>query len=536
MNLSLRQQVQQGPGPRAFNSVGWALLLLAALSLLAALTAQPSLRFFFYNADALYLPALIKDILSGAALQGWKLPPAPYFFPDLPLFFLFQVLLGDFRPAVLAYSLAQAAGLGLAWQALGRAALKENARWLNGWFPAALGLLLALAASGRFNLFLPAALSAHHTGTLLTALLALACLAAWLTSPHKVFWLVLAGLLVFLGTASDSLLVLQFVLPVGLAALLLGLARRTSQRQIGLLLLVLLAAAAGGLAVGGLLPYPSLSPYLSFSPAGLRTALLRLADWVGGLWIAHPFLCLLWAAGFLAAWAAWFTGWHRQAAPAFLLACGWLALLAPLNLAGLALSGSMSERQYLAAVIVPAFFSWPFLAAALRMHLGPPYRWVALMALLAAVVLNLPALNSISNILSLAHLMPVEVSCLDGLAAQFGLKAGLGDYWQARTFTLFSQLGVRVAPVNDNLTPQHWVGSLSAFEGEFQFAVIDEDPRWGGRLNEDLIRQRFGPPAEVYFCPNSNPDKPPSKVLLYNRPADSTFRRPFANYQDEPTQ
>src|SRR4030095_5290526 len=60
-----------------------------------------------YHADALYLPVLYRDLASGQDLSSWSLPPAPYFFPDMLVFFGLNRLLGDFRLAILAYGLTQ---------------------------------------------------------------------------------------------------------------------------------------------------------------------------------------------------------------------------------------------------------------------------------------------------------------------------------------------------------------------------------------------------------------------------------------------
>ncbi len=41
------------------------------------------------HSDALYLPVLFEDVLRrGGSLGDWFLTPAPYFFPDFPLYLL----------------------------------------------------------------------------------------------------------------------------------------------------------------------------------------------------------------------------------------------------------------------------------------------------------------------------------------------------------------------------------------------------------------------------------------------------------------
>ncbi len=54
-----------------------------------------------YISDMLYLPALYKDVISnGGSFSDWFLTPAPYYFPDMPLYFLSNLLTGNYYYAI----------------------------------------------------------------------------------------------------------------------------------------------------------------------------------------------------------------------------------------------------------------------------------------------------------------------------------------------------------------------------------------------------------------------------------------------------
>ncbi|NPC87214.1 hypothetical protein HPC49_54685, partial [Pyxidicoccus fallax] len=104
-----------GPVFRGLSAGAWALLGLALVNLFFRFsdgTLEPET---FFNADALYLPALYRDIVGlGGSWSGWRLTPAPYFFPDMPLYFASEALSGSLTRGVLVFAAAQLVLLALA--------------------------------------------------------------------------------------------------------------------------------------------------------------------------------------------------------------------------------------------------------------------------------------------------------------------------------------------------------------------------------------------------------------------------------------
>ena len=91
-------------------------LLAIAVSVIGALLAvshylaSHSAEILFHS-DMLYLPAIYRDIwIDGNSLFAWSFTPAPYFFPDMSLYFLLHWITGD--PAVATRFYAMVALMG----------------------------------------------------------------------------------------------------------------------------------------------------------------------------------------------------------------------------------------------------------------------------------------------------------------------------------------------------------------------------------------------------------------------------------------
>jgi hypothetical protein len=68
------------------------------------------LRIGLLHVDALYLPTLFDDLLhQGGALSDWYLTPAPYFFPDFPLYLAAWWLEPDAYRQIAAFAALQCA-------------------------------------------------------------------------------------------------------------------------------------------------------------------------------------------------------------------------------------------------------------------------------------------------------------------------------------------------------------------------------------------------------------------------------------------
>ena len=95
---------------RASGKPVWFLTLLINLVWLLAVFASlnESQIYTYFNSDTLYLPSIFRDLFyDRSGFRGWHLNAAPNFFPDMLVYFLFNALAGDFKLAMVIFSICQ---------------------------------------------------------------------------------------------------------------------------------------------------------------------------------------------------------------------------------------------------------------------------------------------------------------------------------------------------------------------------------------------------------------------------------------------
>ena len=218
-------------------------VLLAALGnvIVCYLAGHPFRAYVLENSDLLYLPTLFSDILSkGGHLSDWFLTPAPYFFPDYPLY-LFAYLLGVSTYIQIAiFAVVQIGATLCAMWLLTRRVSTSEAFVTAVTITIAL-VWLALRGGEPFVILLA---SASHYGTFLSTIFFVALWLDYETSngdARKRLLLVAVCILAFLSTLSDNLFIVQAIFPFAATIIAVRVMRRERSRSRGLVGPVLLA-------------------------------------------------------------------------------------------------------------------------------------------------------------------------------------------------------------------------------------------------------------------------------------------------------
>jgi hypothetical protein len=501
-------------------SMAWAAFALAVVVAYCGLAVGRVSLDVIYHADALYLPALYRDLATGQDLSGWSLPPAPYFFPDMLLFFGLNILLGDFRLAILAYGLTQ-----VLLFILGLISLSRLITSLNPHVPSFVLLAGALFFlyyyAARFHILSLTLVSAHHFGVIVVGTGCLAILTSTFEHPHidgKVVLHVLMALLFSaLTVASDMLYVIHFLVPAMLSVcLLLALTEITYRRALvyGSLCLSLPVGSVLNRVLTGSDTAVALS---TFSFHNLQTGRLELISWVQSFWLPRPLLSLA-AISFVVTIGLVLTVIVRErkrcAKPtqrlfvlSFLVFQLFACVLSVLYL------GKVTHRYLLPLIIMPTFFGWPLLIAAackpmgiLNYQLGS--KIVAFVVIL--ICLSILARIGISpQIAQLVDYYPDLVRCMDDQTRQRHLQNGLSNYWQAKYISMLSHNGLHVVQIDADLRPFYWLNNRHWYEQPFEFIMIDPRQPEGSRLDRGKIIDRFGRPDDSFLCGSS-------EILIYH--------------------
>lgn len=208
-------------------------------------TTVDILEFVVFNTDQLILASIYEDVyIHGNNFGTWHLTPAPYFFPDMLLYFPIRALSGDFIVAHFIYTALQT----LLILFLFRVVIRKVLPGLPTETLVVSHLLAGLFILGSIftnDYVIPQLLLsvAAHTGSILSALLLVwLILGIWATPSY----LKTAGLLLLTGiaVASDKLIIPMIVAPLTISMIIL---LRTHQKKALIILLILIMATIGGM-------------------------------------------------------------------------------------------------------------------------------------------------------------------------------------------------------------------------------------------------------------------------------------------------
>jgi hypothetical protein len=473
-----------------------------------------------YHADALYLPALYRDLASGQDFGGWSLPPAPYYFPDMLVFFGLNRLLGDFRFAILAYGLTQVL--------LFIFGLISVCRLINSLNPHTPGFVLLAGAlfflyfyTARFHILALTLVSAHHFGVIVVGTGCLALVTSTFDHPHidgkVVLQVLVAQLFSTLTVASDMLYVIHFLVPAMLSVCLLLALREITYRRVLVYGSLCLSLPMGNVLNRVLTDSDTAVALPSFSFQNLQAGLLELIAWVQSFWLPHPRLslaaiCFVLTIGFVLTVVVrerkrCAKAQQRLFVLSFLVFQLFACVLSVLYL------GKVTQRYLLPLIIMPTFFGWPLLIAAackpvriLNNQLGIKIVAFGVVLICGGILARIGISPQLGQ---LVDYYPDVVRCMDDQTQQRHLHNGLSNYWQAKYISMLSHNGLHVIQIDADLRPFYWVNNRHWYEQPFEFIVIDPRQPEGSQLDRWKIIDHFGWPNDSFWCGSS-------EILIYH--------------------
>ncbi len=537
------------PAPVALQqSVQWTVRLKAMIGVAALLLAllgfwciRGSFLVWGGISDFLYLPSLYRDLVSGHyPLTGWQLTPAPYFFPEMPLYFLSAALTPNIASANCLYAGFMLLGIFAAIYRLLRLVSRSRADRLM--ITGLLALLMFALSLPQQQYWLPVKwllVPGGHDGDLLCGLVLIDLafsLIERVTRGNVVLFLVISCLTV----VSDRLALTQFLGPLVLMTVLAFLIRRSWNRFFAFLAVTISGGAAYQVTVW----------FFEWNAQQHHFIVPRLDPRYGG----HDLV--------LRYWELFKQSWFEYAGPRtaiFILAvlgiAGVLGVLVHIRL-NKANQQSRSTGESLILLLVLSIVTWlvvfavPVLTAiwgnadCLRYTLSYLIYPLLVLGLVAGYILSrisnvrgmglgaaawiagavvcLPMWNE-PDVSNATVLYTPAIATIDHVKTEYGLHAGYSGYWLSKPATMFSKKGVQLSYLQDDQgvlesnnwinNPNHWCQTLDGPPGEYpiyDFVVCEGLP-------EERIRQSFGAPAKVVI-------ENGLKFLIYNRPSDVLFR------------
>ena len=492
-----------------------------------------------HNSDAAFISVFYRDVLARGSIAGWDLPTNPYFFPDMAIFIPLDFIANNSNLAVMLYAVAQLL-LTLIGLLLLQRQLFGPARLPQTFMLLAFALCILLITTREHTFAYLPLMPSHHFGVLVVFPLATARLLRALQLAHHTghptgvhtstrwydLWLLL--LLIVVTALSDSLFIIQFVLPAFVALLLWGKHKGITWLHWLLLAIALpLAAAAGQWLRQLLVPLDKL---LLYADQQTEVAAQFANFWAWSLHFAAdaPLFAIFWLTSLFALIAARFIAATR----AQRLVVSLLLAALPITLASTWVSGNFtggeSSRYILAAIFLPLFTGWPLFLAVWLAHgeqRGNKERWLAIACNVAGLLLAGYALlhTSTSAIAAIPSYQDPFVACLERESAARGLRYGLAEYWQANYVTAITRGKLQIVSTTSALTPDLWNGNRHRYQLPFEFVVSNPAaaPQW--QLHPELLRQKFGLPTDTFTCAAST-------ISVYDRAHHPQFRHWFAHH------
>jgi hypothetical protein len=508
--------------------------LLALLSSGVAFLSEVDFR--HYNADLLYLPTLFLDIRHwGGSFLEWRLTPAPYFFPDMLLFFPLGLLTPNIHLALFFYGLVQVT-IFLSVVSLAGSAL----------FPAAERRLYFLFVLLAFALWLtlrqhlvwqPVFTPSEHFGVTLFA-----PFLYWLTvkgflppaaERQKRGWVILFVISSGLIILSDQLALVQLTLPLLVGAGLLFLLHRMRKNEV----VALLGAVLGGILLARLGDSVLIRYWV---PAQLDIdkvlersgfALTALLETMRGLWFAdqRPVLLILAAAvgvhTAVCLIAIYRAAGQRDFSREWLLYSSFFGGMMLFSTVGIVGTGNFRDsgslRYIYPLTILPIFSLLPFIYIAVRRT--RLVRWGMLALALLLIIRHAGAAGRVGELSRYADFYPAWVACVDEQLEMRGVQYGVSGYWDAKYVSALSKRGTRLMAVYPDWTPHvkitnpEWYGR---FPPQFVLYNPEESSNFGP-LDMGRLINFYGYPHEVFSCGVR-------EVWLYNQPEQQLFSRAFA--------
>ncbi len=515
-------------GVHALRLVSLVLFPVAALfAFLRSLHFDFARSYALFNSDAFYPYAFARDLLDGARMSGWSVPPAPAWVPDLILAF-WGVALTDALGLSPFYAIyitgALSAALLVFVYVAFFAALRSveptapapgpAALWPAGW------IFLAGATVFDGSLFPWLLVPSFHVGAFLfwpvLGALSVRLLSRLedgeILSARGRMLLITLGLTGFAGTLSDLFFLLYAWLPLALAVPLCWGGKRGWRVSLawfgGALLVVFAALVFESVFVDRWLVLAQAQP--NFKGAVSTRGLLAFFEYVSAFFAGvPPHLGVLFAAAcLLAGLVAWRgSGVLRFFAMMFVFQAGFV--LAGSFLANYTRGVETTLYRYLVYLFPAALFflwycaihAWRFVERAVPVLCG---LGAALVIVLELFVLPRPAG------VRPAHLQLAQ--CLDSNRERLGATGdapvyGLADYWQAKNVSFLSERDVRLRQVTFNLAIAHWNSNFWWYDlpdGAGYTFVLPKD------LDRAGLAREYGEAVDTFDCAGF-------EVLVYDR-------------------
>ena len=175
------------------------------------------------NSDSLYLPSIYNDLyVTGNTMSGWNLSPAPSFFPDMPIFFFYMFITGNFIISILLYGLTQLGLISLGFLLVIKQFSKSAYTYLCFSHLFLILFILVELIDGDFGFSYYIISNSYHMSAFISALFCMSYTLLFYKTSNTI-WLAILLSHGTLALMSDKLFIITFIIPAIMVFLFTGL-------------------------------------------------------------------------------------------------------------------------------------------------------------------------------------------------------------------------------------------------------------------------------------------------------------------------
>lgn len=438
--------------------------LVLILLCVSRLTEEELMRFYF-NTDCLYLPSLFTDVfMDGNSPRGWSLTPAPYFFPDMPLYFLIYAVVGNVSYSIVIFSFIQLLLIEIFFYKMLSIILvdKSKARYIA--ILSCFSIQLFLLAGAISNEPFVAQLiinSASHLGAALLSLTTFYLIFSYLSSKKRKY-LIWTTLFIVVSIVSDRIFVVQTVISI----IVLAVYYSVKRKDYYLLVYILGGAIMGWLLFRFIRSYVIYIPYEPTPPYSISQS---ITNFIGGFkfilrhFTIGSFILFIHLAILILSPLSVF-GIKREQRTMYLtiVLSAILSFVFPILYGFINAIDTFRYLMYsyiLCLMIAPVIISFYLNAKILK--------WIVIVTGVSySLFIGCWAIQTMSlkGLNAFLQFKPAYVVQLDEQSSK--LKNGIGDYWTSKQFYQFSNKSYRVVSVHNHNEAFVWQANKKWFVGK----------------------------------------------------------------------
>ena len=483
-------KIEENDNQNKYMYIGFILLFVGLIVLSFSYLAFTNFKSVFFNADVLFLPAIMQDLFHGGSIFNWSFSVSTFFFPDYLLILIPYLITKNNTIMFLLYFNLQLLLFFYLVQMLFRVYFsKVKSIYFSGW----VSFLCAITATIPFeqtNVYKIQLLPLFHFGAFLILLMLLnLLLRVFRSDQHKPLYYLAVFIISTVGTLSDSFVILWFVLPGILSLMIIHV---FGVKKIKIPCFLMTGSFIGGLSGVYLLKFFHINSrggvhFIQFKFADIMKQVFFAVSFIKDLGVVFLLLVLFFIATIMALTVIVKIPKSSNLLK-FILTFYVVSTIIIISVQFFAQNLGFQARYDLNILFIPVVLMVPVLYYFLSANQ---------LSALFICLLIIPFIKIMQAKVLLSEYYPESVVCVDKLLKPYDIHNGIANYWDARFFTFLSRSNLKINAVNGTtLTAAEALEPLK-IPTNYDFALINSNP--GDKLpdyylNESMIYKINGKP------------------------------------------